>query len=369
MLQTLSIPIELPASALELLKLGQEIFNEYATWAAENKTWSKRKAHIDLYQKHREKYPQMPSGLLQAIRDNALEACKRDRCKTKPKKKRLSLRYDKRTLTLRGQQLTLAGLDGRMKVILQIPEFFKERANSWELKGGTLIYRKNRFWIKLTYFKETPELIPDTEVIGIDRGIYHAAVTSAGTFYSSSKVRASQRRYLNNRKTLQAKGTHSSKRRLKAMSGKEKRFSRDVNHVVSKQIANSGGTTFVLENLKGIRKQRKGKTLNKRVSSWAFSQFALFLQYKTEALGKRVVYTDPRYTSQKCSKCKSRHDTHRSKSRFRCATCGNKMHSDLNAAINIRDNFLISLLPRTEGQGAVNHPNVSDRCLVTEASI
>lgn len=360
MLNSVSIPIDLSESALELLELGKEIFDEYSKWAVENKLWSKRKAHAALYFLHRERYPNMPSALIQSIRDNALEACKRDKCKTKPKKRSLSLRYDRRTLTLRGQQLTLAGLEGRMKTIIQIPEYFKERAETWKLKGGTLVHRNKKLCIKLTFFKEKPELIPDTHVVGIDRGIYHAAVTSDGVFHSSSKVRSSQRRYLYNRRTLQAKGTPASRHRLKSMSGKEKRFSRDVNHVVSKKIAQSDGTTFILEDLKGIRKKRKGHVLNKRISSWTFSQFASFLCYKSEALGKSVVFVDPRYTSQKCSKCGTRHDSFRNKSHFRCATCGNTLHADLNAAINIRDNYLTSLLLRTGEQGAVNHPHVTE---------
>ena len=63
------------------------------------------------------------------------------------------------------------------------------------------------------------------------------AVTSEGQFFSNRNIRAAQRRYLHNRKTAQAKGTPSSRRRLIAMSGKEQRFSRDVNHRVSKQLA------------------------------------------------------------------------------------------------------------------------------------
>ncbi|WP_017305939.1 hypothetical protein [Spirulina subsalsa] len=46
------------------------------------------------------------------------------------------------------------------------------------------------------------------------------------------------KRYLHNRKTLQQKGTRSAKRRLKAMSGREKWFMGDVNHCVTKKLAN-----------------------------------------------------------------------------------------------------------------------------------
>lgn len=93
--------------------------------------------------------------------------------------------------------------------------------------------------------------------------------------------------------------------RLKTMSGKEKQFSKDVNHQISKKLANKKDTrVFVLEDLKGIRNQRKGKKLNKRLNSWPCYQFASFLEYKAEQSGKIVAYVDARYTSQKCSCCR-----------------------------------------------------------------
>jgi IS605 OrfB family transposase len=54
---------------------------------------------------------------------------------------------------------------------------------------------------------------------------------------------------------------------------------------------------FVLEDLSGIRKNRRGKKMNKWLGGWSFYQQDLFLAYKAEALGKCVVFGDPRYTS------------------------------------------------------------------------
>lgn len=54
-------------------------------------------------------HPSVPSALLQTVRDNALEAIKATKFKRVPLMKPTSgLRYDKRTMTLRGQQLTLS---------------------------------------------------------------------------------------------------------------------------------------------------------------------------------------------------------------------------------------------------------------------
>lgn len=270
MKRTVSIPIELEHSVfLPLLEQCAEIFNNHVDWALENKTYNKTKAHHALYEQMKEKHPQVPTAFIQAVRDTAMEAVKATAFKKRPRKKKHSgLRFDKRTMTLRGNQLTLSSMGNRAKTIIQVPEYFRSIVDSWKLKGATLTYsvKTKQFWIRLVYETETPPSKSEGKIVGIDRGIHNLAATSEGHFFSNNSIRASQRRYLYNRKTLQAKGTASARRRLKTMSGKEKRFSRDVNHRITKQLVNMEDVqTFVLEDLKGIRKKRKGKKVNKRL--------------------------------------------------------------------------------------------------------
>jgi ribosomal protein S27AE len=93
------------------------------------------------------------------------------------------------------------------------------------------------------------------------------------------------------------------------------------------------------------------------VPSALLHQFEQFLSYKAEALGKRVVFVDARYTSQKCSRCGHRSSANRKKSRFRCGSCGYTAHADINAAVNVRDNYILSLAQIETGeQGSVNAP-------------
>ena len=73
MLRTVSIPVNLPQKRfLNLIVQCAEIFNAHIDWALEQKTYSKSKAHRDLYSQLRLTYPDVPSALLQATRDNAL---------------------------------------------------------------------------------------------------------------------------------------------------------------------------------------------------------------------------------------------------------------------------------------------------------
>jgi len=368
--RTVSIPVDLDTERfLTLLEQCAEIFDTHVDWALENRTYNKNKAHHALYQQLREAYPDLPSAFLQAVRDTAMEAIKATKFKKRPHRKPTSgLRFDKRTMSLRGYQLTLSCIGKREKVILEVPDYFREIFETWQFKGGTLTCTKQtkQFWIRLVFESDTPPKQQDGQIQGIDRGLYHLATTSDGKFFSNAKVRAIRRRYLHNRRTLQAKGTTSAKRRLKIMSGKEKRFSQDVNHTVTKQIAMQPNiTTFVLEDLSGIRKQQRGKKMNKWIGNWPFYQFESFLSYKAEALGKSVAFVDARYTSQKCSRCGYIARSNRSKSRFLCKRCSFEIHSDLNAAINIRDNYILSSADRSEEQAVVNQPNVMDFSSIT----
>jgi IS605 OrfB family transposase len=346
------------------MKQGAEIFNAHVAWALENHTYNKSRAHHALYAQLRHLYPNLPSAFIQSIRDTALEAVKATQFERRPRKKPTSsLRYDKHTMTLRGYQLTLSCIGPRARTILAVPDYFREIFETWDFKGATLTYKrhKRQMWVQLVFESPTPEKQREGETQGIDRGLYHLAVTSDGQSFSNAEVRSVQRKYLYNRRTLQAKGTRSAKRRLKAMSGREKRFSREVNHRVTKQLANQPNiTSFVLQDLSGIRNQRRGKKMNKWLGSWPFHQFETFLAYKAEALGKAVVFVDARYTSQKCSQCGHIYKGNRQRSRFHCVRCGFRAHADVNAAINIRDTYILSTAERSVEQATVNQPNATD---------
>lgn len=337
---------------LNLLKESANLFNYYTSWAYKVKSYNKGQCHKDNYFKVQKLFPNIKTALIQSIRDNALESVKSRKFKSKQpiKKETSGLRLDKRAITVRNNQVTIIGISKRHKEILHIPEIHKNIFESWNFKMATLTYqkKKNQFWLNLVFEnpKEVTKIIPTSskQIVGIDRGLYHLAVTSDEKFYSAQKIRKQRRKYLYVKKTLQQKGTQSAKRKLKKISGKEKRFMKDVNHCITKELANNPQyNIFVLEKLTNIRNKRKGKKLNKLLSNWSFYQFEQFLTYKANSLGKQVVYIDPHYTSQKCSNCGSTNKKSRNKSQYNCLSCGFKEHADINAAINVKRNYTISI--------------------------
>jgi putative transposase len=166
------------------------------------------------------------------------------------------------------------------------------------------------------------------------------ATDSEGEHFTGAEVRAKRTCYVARRAALQRVGTRSAKRRLKQMSGRERRYMKDVNHRITKTLvrkAVQSRKALALEALTGIRESvtvRREQRYERH--SWAFYQLRLFLTYKAACAGVEVRLVDPAYSSQTCSRCgycsaANRH----SQASFRCQQCGFFCNADINAASNI----------------------------------
>lgn len=348
-------------SLRETQKIVSSCFNDHVAWSFEKKSWSKLTAHKDLYFAQREKFPQLPSAMLQSTRDTALESVKALKLKFQPKKSENSgIRYDKRLFSLRGEQLTLSSINGRIKTIIQFPEWCKEVVKEGKIQGVQLCWDKNKKQFAANFVFSLFDIKPksDGTAIGLDRGLINLVTSSEGEIFGGKSVRKSQRKFLYLRKKLSTKGTHSAKRLLRKISGKEQRFSREINHIIAKKLASrSEVKTYVIEDLTAIRRQKRGKKMNKLLHSWAFKQFESFLAYKCEAAGISIEVVSAAYTSQMCSCCGNILRSNRQGGRYSCKKCGFTGHADINAACNIRDRWISK---SSHGlnceQDAVNHP-------------
>jgi hypothetical protein len=72
-------------------------------------------------------------------------------------------------------------------------------------------------------------------VLVVDLGIVNNAADSDSTVYAGAALIGLRRQHWRRRQQLQAKGTKSSRRRLRARRRKERRFARNTNHVISKR--------------------------------------------------------------------------------------------------------------------------------------
>ena len=336
------------------MKACASIFNLHVDWAFTNKSYNKNKAHKALYNNIREMFPNVPSALVQSTRDTALEAVKSRKFKLKPIKSDTSgIRFDKRCTSIRGNLLSISTLDKRLKTLITIPKYFQDVFESWKFTGLQLVFSKQKdsFFVCLNYEKDSPEVI-DGDALGIDRGLRNIVSCSNGYEVSGKTRNRIKRKRAFQRKQIQAKGTRSAKHRQRCLGGREKRFSLNENHVITKEIVNLPFTHFILEKLSKMKKN-KGKRFNRKISNWSYYQLEQLLKYKAEALGKSVEYVDPRYTSQRCNYCGHIARNNRKEEKFVCQKCGHKDGADINAAKNIRDLWLqaTNLNPERAGCG------------------
>ncbi len=278
--------------------------------------------------------------------------------KGKPTIKKASVKYNfPRSANLKGDVLTLRLLKDRREFKFNTPDCFKQYFNGWKLCESFLrMDKKGRCFFLFTFSKEVDARITNVRdnSLGIDLGVNNLAVTSDGRFYNSHKVKQIKRKFRYLRSVLQAKGTKSGKRLLRKLSGRETRYMAWVNHNISKDIVSKfDGSKIVMEDLRGIQKQRRRGVMNYWINNWSYRQLQSFIQYKAERLGMGVVMVKPSYTSQICHKC-GKLGT-RSQSCFLCSNCGlHNYNADLNAARNLAHPMLV------ERQVAVTQPHISD---------
>jgi IS605 OrfB family transposase len=239
--------------------------------------------------------------------------------------------------------VNLATTAGRLVLPFALPEVF-----AWATTGkvctADLVYRKGRFRLHVVVELPAPQVQPNATTVGTDLGVNRPAVTSDNHFLGQRRWKEVEARLFRQKRQCQAKRTKSGKRRLRILRGKQARFRRDCDHVLSRRIVDAvpPGGTVVLEDLTDIRKRIKArKKQRRRLHGWRFAQLRNFVSYKAEAKGVLVVFIDPRHTSQTCSCCGHQHRSNRrSQSLFKCRSCGFILNADLNAARNIRAKHL-----------------------------
>ncbi|OGD45716.1 hypothetical protein A3K70_00125 [Candidatus Bathyarchaeota archaeon RBG_16_48_13] len=303
-------------------------------YGSEHKVYNKNVLNKATYPQVRREMPNLPSALVQTARDEASEMLLRTDF-AKIIRKRLSVRYDNRCFKFYpdSNRVSLTTVMGR----LTFPFKHYNYMDTWkgEYTNAQLVIRRNKIFLNVQVKLPDVAIKAVGEVLGIDRGILNIAACSDNTFFSSKRLRAVKGRYQFLKRRLQHVGTRSAHRKLQRLSGRERRFVLDTNHCISKAIANKPFDVFALEKLVVNKKKKNGKRFNRKLGSWSYAELQLFIKYKAEAKGKCVVLVNPKYTSQRCSKCGFVHKQNRSGLGFRCGNCGFSLNADLNASRNI----------------------------------
>jgi IS605 OrfB family transposase len=261
------------------------------------------------------------------------------------------------------QQVSVITLQGRITVnYFGYNKHLELIKSGCKIGGAKIYYSKSSktYYLLVSLELELPDLEPTnlSRVVGVDVGRRFLAVTTdvqnQTQFFSGKETIHKANQYQRVRKTLAQKGTRSATRRLKLVSGRERRFTADVNHKISKRIV-TPVTLFGLEDLthirdrtkpkkKGNKASTKQKKANRKLVLWSFAQLHSFIDYKAVFVGSLAIKVDANYTSKGCPKCGHVSDNNRPNKGlvFRCECCNFELHADLTAARNITLRTLLS---------------------------
>jgi putative transposase len=257
------------------------------------------------------------------------------------------------------QAVGITLITGRKKFNLLIGNYQRGLLKGHIPTSATLVKRKNGdYYIQICVNIPTQPTGKTPKTIGVDFGRRSIAATSTGQTWSGQQLNEIRDRYSRVRANVQAKRTKSSKRLLRRLSGRERRFQSWLNHNISKQLvteAKEKNAALVFEDLTNIRqslnRKPRSKKERRKTNNWAFYQLKQYVLYKAAIAGIPVLFVPPAYTSQTCARCHHIHPekgkSYRSGERFNCGNCGWKHNADINAGLIISQLGLVVTQPES----------------------
>ncbi len=185
------------------------------------------------------------------------------------------------------------------------------------------------------------QISPAGRWIGIDLNTtgYIAVVADPGTGFTAKLGREARLIHDDfNRERMKLKSRKKT-RNLKRLDKRESGQLRDLNKYLSREIvriASDLGCGIKFEHLPAGRLRRKNRGERNRefsINNWYFSHLCQMVENRAVRQGISVIYVDPSFTSQICSRCGAHGRRHRKV--FQCPECGYTGHADVNAAFNI----------------------------------
>lgn len=346
MKRTISIRLDVTPEQHQKLVELQEAYlsacNQIVPDAREHRCWNRFALHNLVYSKIRK-----TSSIGSQMVCNAIfSVCKAYRAKTLlPGEeaplihfhKGRSIHFDKRTYKIKDETISLYTLGKRIRVKMKLGPFQKSYFSQGIPKEAELLCKKGIWYFNLVLDLPDHPLQENAIVFGVDLGENNVFATSNGTIFGGGKIRHERNKFLAKRRALQSNGSQSAKQLLKKISGREGRWMRQMNHILSKKMVeeaqDSRAGVIVLEDLTNIRTRIKGgKRLRTRLHRWSFRQLQTFIEYKAASKGISCLYVNPAYSSQVCSQCGCLGV--REKHLFTCL-CGNRQHADYNSSRNL----------------------------------
>ncbi len=174
----------------------------------------------------------------------------------------------------------------------------------------TISRKANRWFASVLIEEDEKEVTPPkNEVIGVDLGIHTLLTCSDNTTFENPKALAIQK-------------------------------------ATSKIVAEN--QIIILEDL-NVSGMLKNSKLSKSIGDAAFYEIRRQIEYKAKWSRREVTIADRYFASSKiCSRCGSKKDNLKLSDRiYNCENCGLNLDRDLNAALNLKQYYLIEIIKNT----------------------
>jgi len=195
----------------------------------------------------------------------------------------------------------------------------------WTRKKTIKLTKKNdQFYIHFTYEKEEPTKKTTGKSLGIDVGYKTMIATSDKDLIGKDLEKIYEK--ISRKK-------QGSKSFNKTLTERDQRINYNINQMDLEDVNH-----LVVENLKNVKKNSKGKIFkkfNNKLQRWSYPKILLKLEHVCELNGIIFEKVSPAYTSQTCSSCGAIKKSNRQGEMYIYSTCNMEMNADINASINI----------------------------------
>jgi putative transposase len=165
------------------------------------------------------------------------DAYKLDKLRLRTFKPLGAIAYDDRILTWKTdkQTVNIWTIAGRQLIPYLCGQRQKQLLESRQGESD-LLYRKGNFFLLAVCDIQEPTAKEIDDAIGVDFGIIKIATDSDGQSFTGERVENKRQAYAKQRSIVQKVGTRAAHRKLKKMSGKQRRYQTNENHRISKEI-------------------------------------------------------------------------------------------------------------------------------------
>ena len=243
--------------------------------------------------------------------------------------------------------------DGRIKLPrigwLRLKEKGYLPTSEVKILSATISERGNRWFVSLQVEEEIAERQAAGQPIGIDLGLNHMAVTSAGQTYENPKaLKQALKRLARLQRELHRRrpGSRNRAKTRAKIARLHYRISclrqEAIHQVTSAIVARTKPDTqrpsvVVMENL-NVRGMMQNRKLARSIADVGMGEFGRQIRYKCDWYGISLLEADRWFPSSKqCSRCGQRKESLTLSERtYHCPNCGLMIDRDLNAAINLK---------------------------------